>query len=166
MGGAHILPQLFPTQAEHLMVQEKGVFNPDSNDVLLSADGRSLYLIPTIFMTQNRYDRLSNFVPWSQRRFLPCGVLLCWMPPRITLQLHKVRFTGQQWRLNITKMSTTFFKYMNVSKCEVTYPCLILNPKVLLQPRNSTFPTARHPWSSRRTHAHGWSCSCNCCLVT
>ena len=47
MGGAHILPQLFPTQA----VQEKGVFNPDSNDVLLSADGRSLYLIPTIFMT-------------------------------------------------------------------------------------------------------------------
>jgi len=39
MGGAHILPQLFPTQAEHLMVQEKGVFNPDPNDVLLSADG-------------------------------------------------------------------------------------------------------------------------------
>ena len=51
MGGAHILPQLFPTQAEHLIDQEKGVFNPDSNDVLLSADGRSLYLIPTIFMT-------------------------------------------------------------------------------------------------------------------
>ena len=105
-------------------------------------------------------------MPWSQRRFLPCGVLLCWMPPRINLQLHKVRFTGQQWRLNITKMSTTFFKYMNVSKCEVTYHCLILNPKVLLQPRNFTFPTTRHPWSSRRPHAHGRSCSCNCCLVT